>query len=173
MRILAIDPSLRSNGLCIDDGSTWLIAPSDDLRGVPRLAWLRDEFEEVIEDYQPQLVMLENYAFGAGRSAHQVGEWGGILRLMLRDMGRQVVLVSPNALKSFATGKLGDKDEVKAAMELASGRTFRKTDESDAFALMAMALAFLGHPIIESPPERVKKLKKLPWPASVLRAVAA
>lgn len=174
MRILAIDPSLRSNGLCIDDGSTWLIAPPDGLVGVPRLAFLRDEFEEVIEDYQPHVVMLENYAHGKNNRAHYIGEWGGVLRLLLRDMGRQVVLVSPAALKTFATGNhQADKDEVKDAMATASGRFFRKTDESDAFALCAMALAFIGRPIIASPPERVKKLAKLPWPPVVLRAVAA
>lgn len=176
LRVLAIDPSLRRNGLCISDGTTWLLEPKG-LTGVYRLSWLRDEVEAILESYQPHVVMLENYAHGKGNRAHQIGEWGGVLRLLLQDMGRPVVLVSPAALKTFATGDhQAGKEAVVAAMAEAAGRSFHKGgDEADAYALCAMPLAFIGGPVqlVHAPAERVKKLHKLPWPRVVREAVVA
>lgn len=176
LRVLAIDPSLRRNGLCISDGTTWLLEPKG-LLGLQRLSYLRDHVEEILDNYQPHVVMLENYAHGKGNRAHQIGEWGGVLRMLLRDMGRPVVLVSPAALKTFATGNhQADKEAVVAAMSEAAGRQFHKGgDEADAYALCAMPLAFIGGPrqLVHAPAERVKKLHKLPWPRVVREAMVA
>ena len=55
VRVLAIDPSLRRNGLCISDGTTWLLEPKG-LLGLERLSYLRDHVEEILESYQPHVV---------------------------------------------------------------------------------------------------------------------
>ena len=174
LRVLAIDPSLRRNGLCISDGTTWLLEP-DGRTGVQRLSYLRDQVEEIIESYQPHVVMLENYAHGKGNRAHQIGEWGGVLRLLLHEMGRPVVQVAPKSLKVFATGSgAADKVAMVAAMSEAAGRQFRKEgDEADAFALCAMPFALIGAPWFPVAPELVQKLHKLDWPRVVREAVVA
>lgn len=174
LRVLAIDPSLRRNGLCISDGTTWLLEPKD-LTGVQRLSWLRDEMEAILEDYQPHVVMLENYAHGKGNRAHQIGEWGGVLRLLLQDMGRPVVLVAPKSVKVFATGNGGaGKSEMVAAMSEVAGRQFRKEgDEADAFALCAMPFALIGKPWFPVDETRLQKLSNLAWPRVVREAVVA
>lgn len=173
MRILAIDPSLSCNGLAISDGTTWVIR-DQDLTGVRRLAHLRDEVEAVLEDYQPQLVLIESYAFSKTNRAHQIGEWGGVLRLLLHEMGRQVVELAPNAIKTFATGShQADKTKMVSAMTLVSGRAFQTSDEADAYAMVSMAMAFLGRPLWPVPAKRVEALAKIDWPRVVLDAVAA
>lgn len=174
LRVLAIDPSLRRNGLCISDGTTWLLEPKD-LTGVKRLSWLRDQVEEILESYQPHVVMLENYAHGKGNRAHQIGEWGGVLRLLLQDMGRPVVLVAPKSLKVFATGNgSADKPAVVAAMSKVAGRQFRKEgDEADAFALCAMPFALIGAPWFPVTDAQLEKLHNLAWPKVVREALVA
>ncbi|ODT67551.1 hypothetical protein ABS71_10655 [bacterium SCN 62-11] len=171
--MLAIDPSLRSNGLCIDDGTTWLLK-GDHLAGVQRLRFLRDAVEDVLEDYQPHVVMLEGYAY-KGPKAHQVGEWGGVLRLLLHEMGRPVVVVAPAKVKGFATGKgNAKKPVVVAAMSAAAGRQFHKDgDEADAFALAGMAMAMVGKFWWPAAAERLGWISELPWPRVVREALVA
>lgn len=173
MRVLAIDPSLRRTGLCISDGTTWLLEPKD-LTGVHRLGWLRDEMEAILESYQPQVVMLEGYAYKSLK-ATTIGEWGGVLRLLLHEMGRPVVVVPPAKLKGFATGKGNSKKPVVVeAMSLAAGRQFHKDgDEADAFALCAMPFAMIGKFWWPAAADRLDWISPLPWPRVVREALVA
>lgn len=167
MKILAIDPSLNGNGICIH-GQTERIG-AGKLTGTKRLWSLKAAMLDVLQTHQPDLVVLEDYAFGAsGRATMSLAEWGGILRLMLHEMAFPVALVSPNSLKSWATGKgNAKKDAVVSEITNRSGQTFRSSDEADAWALWAMASQRYGQPVVKMPADRAKALEKIDWPEIV------
>lgn len=63
---------------------------------------LKDFFDTVGE---PTLVGLENYGFGSTHRGMDIGEWGGVARLVLYDLGldEKTVIIAPNTLKKFVT----------------------------------------------------------------------
>jgi crossover junction endodeoxyribonuclease RuvC len=75
---------------------------------VERLAahrWMLHDFLDSIPE--PEMVCLEGYAYGRAAQNHQVGELGGLARLLLYDRGLEykTVPLAPSTLKKFVTGK--------------------------------------------------------------------
>lgn len=163
MRILAIDPSLTGNGICYPTGHTMRFGSK--VNGVERLGDLRGYFKILINNERPDLVVIEDYSYGSANKAHQLGEWGGVLRLLLHDLAVPVVFVAPSALKSWATGKGNAKKElVVSEITHRAGKCFGNSDEADAWALWAMASAAYGQPVLVMPKDRQKAIDKIDWP---------
>ncbi len=145
---MGIDPSLNGTGLAILNQyvlRTWVL-PSYDLRGMERLVCLRDQMVEVLSVEKPTVVTFEGYAMSRGNRAHQMGEWGGILRLMLWEGGYPLFEVTPGGLKKFVTGKgSGPKGPVMLGMYKRWGLTVEDEDECDATALALIGL-YLNSP---------------------------
>lgn len=110
---VGIDLSLAKTGVVAlsDDGHKYywrLHCPKAAEVGssVVRLAVHRqlliDFFDTVGE---PTLVGLENYGFGSTHRGMDIGEWGGVARLLLYDLGLidKTVILAPNTLKKFVT----------------------------------------------------------------------
>lgn len=88
------------------------------------------------------LVAFEGYAHNAEFSAHQLGEVGGTVRLVLLRRQIPYVVVAPPALKKFATGDhTADKDAMIAAAERA-GAKVADDHQADAFWLAQVARVF-------------------------------
>lgn len=163
IRILAIDPSLTGNGICYPTGHTMRWGSKDS--GTERLSDLRAYFTLLVNNEKPDLVVIEDYSYGSANKAHQLGEWGGVLRLLLHDLDIPVAFVAPTALKSWATGKGNAKKEmVVSEITHRAGKCFGNSDEADAWALWAMALQAYGHPVLAMPADRQKALAKIHWP---------
>lgn len=86
------------------------------------------------------LVALEGYSFGSHQGAHQIGEWGGLLRWTLWGEMVPYIEVSPSTLKSYVSGK------GNAPKEVMLREVFRKwgfeaasNDEADAYGLARFA----------------------------------
>ena len=154
--VLGFDPSLVSSGFSYTDIQgeihTGRIRPKT--RFTPRLDYISDAFENIIEHMILQhksapLVVYEGYSMGspkkrggAGRF-YDIGEQGGVLKLIAYRKGIDVLLVPPNNLKKFATGSGGaDKDRVIASVAEVWGYDIPRDDEADAFVLMQMGLAY-------------------------------
>ena len=75
-----------------------------DLRGIDRLADIRDHLRFALEQCDIRDVAMEGYAFGS-QMANMLGELGGMVKLELRDMARYPLIVPPTTLKKYATGK--------------------------------------------------------------------
>jgi len=147
MNIIGLDPSLTSLGYACSSSTgavrVGTVRPKK-MKGLDRIAFIRDQVHGLIEEVQPELVAYEGYAMGrfAGR-AFDLGELGGVLKLMLFERKIRLLLVPPTCLKLFATGKgNADKDRVMAAMAKERGKLFTYDDEADAYALYLMGLAY-------------------------------
>ncbi len=154
-KVLGIDPSLTGTGISFRNGSVaYTERVQTELRDMRRLIYIRDRVREYAHHVKPDLIAYEGYAMGFGKGmAGKIfdrAELGGILKLMfIEEFDATVLVVPPNSLKLFMTGKgrlsKGDKGK-KEFSEYASkhrGRGFMSFDEADAYGLMVMGEAKL------------------------------
>lgn len=139
--ILALDLSLTAPGYCVGDEAATIKVPAR-VRSMERLHHLADEVREMC-GLPIDLVVLEGYSYGSkGAAVVNIGELGGVIRLMLFELGIPYVEIPPACLKKYATGRgNAKKDDVLQAGVMRSGRTFIDNNACDAWWLHQMALA--------------------------------
>ncbi|MCA1783598.1 MAG: hypothetical protein LC679_15920 [Intrasporangiaceae bacterium] len=94
-------------------------------------------------------ITMEGYSFGSkGSQAHKIGEGGAATKLALvtllggDDRLAYPTLVSPNAVKKFATGKgSGDKNIILMRVFKKWGVEFSDDNMADSFVLSKIAAA--------------------------------
>lgn len=139
--VMGIDPSLTSTGwVVLRDGELighGTVGSKND--GAHRLIDLRDAVDGLLQKYLPNFVAIENYAFGAANRAHQIGEWGGVLRVLLcerDDDNCKWKEFAPTVVKKRCTGKGNSKKEnMKLWAYKKWGVEFKTNDEVDAYVL--------------------------------------
>lgn len=105
---------------------------------------MRRKLEEVIAIASPSMLVIEDYAMGkvgrGGSRAFHIGELGGVYKMIAWDMGIDIMLVSPTALKAciVGNGQAKGKEPVMDAIREKFGYSFTQNDEADAFGLMAI-----------------------------------
>jgi Holliday junction resolvasome RuvABC endonuclease subunit len=177
LSVLGVDPSLSATACWHACGT--LDAPT--IRGfeiksrglkafanpIERLCALRDalasQLDRCATDAAPGLAVVENYAFGAHNSREALGEWGGVLRVLLHERGWSVLLVAPATLKSWCTGTgRGSKGMMAMHVLRRWGHESSSDDEADSFALMQLGIEWLavegGAPTTKRTAEVFKKL---------------
>lgn len=149
-KILGIDQSLVASGVCIlgDDGKherLHLITPKK-LRGVERLMYIRDALLPLIEGVDK--VVMEGYGFGAAGSSRAVfdlGELGGLIKVLCHEKRKPLLIVSPSSLKAFATGKgNATKEDVTRAAEMRLGVRELDNNICDAYFLALFLFELKG-----------------------------
>lgn len=147
MRILGIDPGLSTTGIgCIEADSKgfaaphWLTIVTDPGKPlVERLAELSQDFDDILEEMEPDLAIVEQVFFAKNaRTAIAVAHARGVL---LAALGRRLIPVTevtPMQLKSTITGDgSADKRQIGAMLcrilKLDAPPT--PADASDALAL--------------------------------------
>jgi len=152
MPVLGFDPSLVSSGFAYVDAEgqyrTGRIR-TGPLRGAERLDFIERSVVTIFDGI-PDLVLVayEGYAMG-GKTARgrlfDIGELGGVLKLLAWRRGVEVLLVPPTNLKQFATGSgRADKAAVIAAIARTWGYNVPCDDEADAFVLLKMGQAYMA-----------------------------
>ncbi|MGH7485018.1 MAG: hypothetical protein ACREMY_05335, partial [bacterium] len=138
MRILAIDPSLRSTGLA---GVGWSESvTTKGMTGHHRLAHIRTTVR--MYAIGADMAVVEGPAYGAkGRAVHQLA---GLWWLLAHDLWRLNIpyaVVDPRTLKMYATNNgNADKDAVAGGISgVHPTMKFATSDESDAYTLLTMA----------------------------------
>lgn len=114
------------------------------LRGVDRLVGLRRDLQQLIaQQYEtPSIVVIEGYAFGAKMNREALGEWGGVLRLTLREADYPMLICPPTTLKAFTTGKgNAPKDIMVREVYRRWAYAADDHDDADAFALAMFGIA--------------------------------
>lgn len=141
---LGIDASLEGTGLCLVTVAGFAIRlqtiSPDKLRGAARLLEIKRNAELFIPA-DVEFAAIEGYAYDAVGRVFELGEVGGVLRLLVHERNIPYVDVPPASLKKFATGRAGAK---KAHMiEAAEQAGARPVDDNqaDAFHLARVALA--------------------------------
>lgn len=149
---LGIDQSLTGTGICAllghDVYETQLIRPKQ-LRGAERLLFIARQITEFIaQKGGPEaftLAAIEGYAFGATGKVFQLGEVGGVVRLVLRQHEVPFIVVGPQKLKKWITGSGGgSKGVIMAHLRDKFGIMFADDNEADAYGLALLAAHFAG-----------------------------
>lgn len=100
-----------------------------------------------IDNFNPQVIVIESYSYGSQGQQHSIAEFGGILRadLCLYDE-ISILEVPPTTLKKFVTGKGNAK---KFQMGIAAlknwGFESANDDECDAYGLARFAAIVQGY----------------------------
>jgi len=146
--VFGLDLSLNHTGVAIANDhliASFCIVPKK-LRGVERLAYIRNEISMLFERHHPRCVGIEGYSFGSrGRAIYDIGELGGVIRLLCYDMHVPAIIVPPAVVKKFAVGK---GNAPKVMMVQAQNTTYHtrfrvaENNEVDAMYLARIAMLF-------------------------------
>jgi Holliday junction resolvasome RuvABC endonuclease subunit len=165
MKILALDLSLTSTGYC-HDGETGVITPKTT--GAERLSDIQRKVASLALNFSINTVVMEGYSFASRHSqAHSIGELGGVIRLLLFEMGIPYVIIPPTCRAKFATGKgNASKNEVVSSISAKTGIVWSNPggdDKCDAWILEEMAKTHLGTSSIDWPKINKDALKTIDW----------
>ena len=101
--VLGLDLSLTSTGWAIDaadERRKWGVIKTAR-RGASRLDYIDDAITRLVEAEMPDLVVIENYAFGNSLSLAALAELGGVVRLSLHRMGYRVHCRRPGDIEKI------------------------------------------------------------------------
>lgn len=147
--VVGLDLSLRHTGIAYADGSTATVVTAAE-RGTQRLAILRQAVRDALDvaELLPDLVVVEGYSYQSrGRALYGLGELGGVVRLLLHDVGVPWAVAAPCTLKKYATGDhQASKEDMVGAARDSLGYEALSHDEADALWLRAMGLDLKGFP---------------------------
>ena len=157
-RVLGIDPGLTRCGYAVVDGcgASKAVAISLGVITTPRtdplpqrLAALRTEFSDLIAEYRPDVVAVEQVFFQVNvRTAMSVGQASGLALAEAALAGCEVVQYTPNQVKDAVAGwggadKLQVQKMVQARLHLSA--LPKPADAADAAALALCHLAMSPH----------------------------
>lgn len=174
MIVIGLDLSLTSTGaVVLGPGEGWGSGEGDPhteslvikskFRGEARLEHLREQTMAVVGLNQPDLIVIEGYAFGRPNAMAPIAELGGVIKHSLYVAGWPFIVVPPTRVKKFACGKgNAKKDEVRLGVFKRWGFEAKTNDEVDAYVLARIGRAYLGldDDLIKPQLEVVKDLKK-------------
>jgi len=145
---LGFDPSLTSSGYSYRSSGGGVVAgviKTDKLRGVDRLLYIQNTFEDLLYESEPSLVTYEGYSMGSKGRQYDIGELGGVLKMFAFMNDVPILLIPPTVLKKFITGKgNASKEEVVLKLYKRFGYEAPQTDEADAIALMLFGEEYLA-----------------------------
>lgn len=127
--------------------------PIDELERLQKIA---AKIEEIIEEFQPGVVVIENLAFLAkGTSLTQLAGLSYFVRNMLAVRSIPFFLVAPTSLKKFITGSgKGEKDAIMLAVYQRYGESIPENNLCDAYCLSKIGEFILN------PKEKVPSFQK-------------
>jgi Holliday junction resolvasome RuvABC endonuclease subunit len=180
LRVIGLDLSLTSTGVCLPNGHTYAIKTRQK-DGDRRLVVIRDNIRAALAEHRPHLAVVEDlprHAKGSGIT----GQVHGTVKPELIDAGVPYVLVVPATLKSYACDNgNADKRRMADAAYLAAGAEFpgdlnargEGGDMCDAWWLRAAAHHHYGQPLFTLPQAQIDRLTKVAWPDLARSAVEA
>jgi crossover junction endodeoxyribonuclease RuvC len=142
---LGIDQSLTGTGLCVLSAAGKLVSSAlvtpDHLRDGARLVFIKKAVASMLSGVE--FVAMEGYSYNSVGHVFELGEIGGVLKVLLVEHEISYIIVPPVLVKKFATGTThADKDAMLSAA-IRRGHDFGKNDDqADAFFLAHIALAY-------------------------------
>lgn len=168
LRVIGLDLSITSTGVCRPDGSTFRIRtrPKD---GARRLQYIRDVLAVEVAEHRPVLAAVEDLPTKMHASSLKViGALHGVVQLVLLDAEVPWVYIAPATLKAYAADNgRADKGQLAAAAYLAAGAEFvddKGGDQCDAWWLRAASHDHYGQPLFDLPQAQRGRLSKVTWP---------
>lgn len=150
-RVLGIDPSLRSTGYAYwrEGQLVTGVIDTGDLVASHRLAYIRAQVGKLVLDMDPTLVVMEDYAMGAGgrnnNNVFKIGELGGVLKLFFWESSIDVLPIPPTVMKSvIALNGRAEKRDIANALASRFDINVTHHDMADATGLMLLGEMRLG-----------------------------
>jgi crossover junction endodeoxyribonuclease RuvC len=151
LRVLGVDPGFGRTGLGVVDLErgegmhVWhdVIETASDQEFVDRLACVRNDLNEAIRRFKPEVACVESLFFQTNaKTAMKVGMARGVILLALADAHLPIIEVTPNQVKQGIAGWGGaDKKQVQDMVaRLLHLKEIPKPDD----AADALALAIVG-----------------------------
>lgn len=176
IRSLGLDLSLTKTGVVVLENNKILYSdiiksqPSGDkpIDELIRLVLISAKATEVINKYNPNIVVIENLAFLAqGTSLTQLAGLSYMVRAYLADRRIPFIMVAPTSLKKFITGSgKGEKDTMMLEVYKRYGVSIPENNINDAFGLAKIGqLMIKDDPKIPIFQKEVINLLKNQWPA--------
>jgi Holliday junction resolvasome RuvABC endonuclease subunit len=144
---IGIDQSLRSTGIAAvtaDDTACGLIEPPDNMEGVLRLAYIRNQAKAFLTLHGPCLhACVEGPSHGSTNRGDDLGQLRGVLILSLHDWGVPTTVIAPTTLKKFGgrSGSASKSQMIKTAQEAFDIELGTQDDLADALWLAQLARA--------------------------------
>ena len=149
-RVIGLDLSLRETGVYVVNHKSGPVY-KDTLRppkgqiGVIRLNWIAHMIANKLSIHKPRFVVIEGYSMMSKGRVFNIGELGGVVRLLLFREGFPFVTIPPCTLKKWATGK-GNAGKAEMIAEAARrGLSPRNDNEADAALLALLGLECADH----------------------------
>ncbi len=148
MPVLGIDQSLAHTGLFAISGDAIFYHQVDSAprRGAERLLFIRNAVQAVIDKIKPELIAIEGYAYGSPGKVFELGELGGVLKLLCEENRIKVITPAPVQVKKFITGhSVAEKIDVVKAVNTRFNLSWteKENNMADAAALALIATAYL------------------------------
>lgn len=151
MRVIGIDPSMTSTGLCAWDGTTSTVRTVARQKD-NRLRVINKAVRDIASTPMPAgawivadlAVVEEPIQFRARRTNAALWMVQAAVRMALMDAWVPYVLVNNQHVKAYAGGGGQDKDAMARAAYERDGSVFASDDECDAWWLRQMALDHYG-----------------------------
>ncbi len=164
-----LDLSLTGTGVVILDreGSTLFNTTlTNKLKGEARLVYLREAVRGIMGAFDDVVLVIEDYAFGATFQVANCGELGGVIKVLLYELGIKFYTVPPTRLKKFvmAGGGTGTKDAIMMNVLKRWGFESPDNNQADAYGLAQIARALKVRPItlVSQQKEVIKSIIKPP-----------
>jgi len=141
---LGIDQSLNATGVCklSEQGDLVTAATITPERFVDgeRLHFIKTAVASMLEGVT--FAALEGYSYNSTGRVFELGEIGGVLKVLLTERQIPYAVVPPVLVKKFATGTTTARKDAMLAAALRMGRNFGDDDnQADAFFLALIARA--------------------------------
>lgn len=167
MKVVGLDLSVTSTGICHPNGTTRRVRPRQK-DGDERLRTIRGAV--MADAFGADLAVIEAAPPGLRGNAEMIHAVQGVVRVALMDHGIPYVLVNVSTLKTFATGKgKVDKPEMAVSAYKRAGAEFpgdEGGDMCDAWWLRVIGQYLLGEPPFDLPAAQVAALDSLALPAA-------
>jgi len=154
--VMGLDLSLTASAY--HDGADCCGLIKTKFLGAERLQHISNCIFHIVELESPQLVVVEDYAYGARGHAFSIGELGGLIKLGLFERGFRVLLVTPTSLKKFVTNKGNSPKDIMMLQTFKKyGVEFTDNNLCDAYGLAQVGKAYLGGTEVKYEKEVLKK----------------
>lgn len=145
MIFLGLDQSARSFGICILESGRNVplvlhhVKPQQ-LSGGERLVYLRDTLRPLIERHAVTQAAFEGYSYGSVGRTFELGEVGGMVKMLLVDLKISYITAAPAQLKKFVTRDgAADKEKVRDWVMAKWNQNIPNDDEADAYGFAKLA----------------------------------
>ena len=149
--VMALDVSLSATGMVVFDEGKVVHQQAIRVKalGAERLYLIREEVRKRVEEFHVDFIVLEGYSFGSpGVSLLNLGELGGVLRVLFFTMKKPFLTISPNSIKKFVLGSgVASKSQILKAVYKRFDFDTDDDNVADAYALGVLFMQYLNFEI--------------------------